>query len=273
MRPIAGGSQTITYERGVTTTASVLSNGGVRVTPRAITNPGTSLPADQLVIAVAAVNTSTGATTLGDENISATTPRGTPVHVWSQAELVHNARRHAAVQTAAIVLAAGAAAAAPPTTYNTTGTVWTPRGLGTFNYSTTVYDPARAAATSAAAGAAAGYGIAQVNSALNQTIASIGTANLLTTTVQPGEAFGGLVFVDKPQFADSEPNELTIDVQFAGQQHEFRFAVGTGDMPAARPAPAPQPAMQVRPAPAPQPVQSQPASPPPRNADGAEPKG
>jgi hypothetical protein len=240
MSPIAGGSQTITYQRGVTTTASVLSNGGVRVTPRTITPSGTSLPADRLVIAVAALNTSTGATTLGAENITATTPRGAPVHVWGQAELVHNARRHAAVQTAAIVLAAGAAAAAAaqPTTYNTNGTVWTPRGMGAFNYSTTVYDPARAAAASAAAGAAAGYGIAQVNSALNQTIANIGSANLLTTTLQPGEAFGGLIFVDKPQFAEGEPHELTIDVQFAGQQHEFKFAVGT-DAPMTIPTPAP----------------------------------
>jgi hypothetical protein len=78
----------------------------------------------------------------------------------------------------------------------------------------------------AAAGAAAGYGIAQVNAALNDTIANIGTTNLLTTTVQPGGSFGGLIFVDKPQFAEGEPHELTIDVQFAGQQHEFKFAVG-----------------------------------------------
>lgn len=220
--PMAAASQDIQYDHGTALVMSKKDHGAVRVAPTATTFQ------KRIGLGVVAFNDGSQPMNLGVENVHVFTASGTPVQVFTYEQLVREAKTAAAWQTFAVALAAGANAyaAAQPTTYNTYGSAYGNRGYVNYQATTTVYNPTTAAISNQINQAQTERSLGQISATLNSTLSSLGGSILRTTTVRPGEAFGGQVMVDRPKFAKGEDPSIRVVVDFAGEQHEFKFAVG-----------------------------------------------
>jgi hypothetical protein len=221
LKPEQGVAQNVTFDHGAAVVMSKKDHGAVRVAP---TN--TSF-AGRLSLGVVAFNDGNKGENLGVENVQIFTASGTPVRVYSYEELAKQAKNAAMWQAIAVGLSASANAyaASQPATVNTTGSIYGRGGYTNFNSSTTVYNPANAALANSINQANTERSMAQISGTLESTLAGLGESVLRTTTISPGEAFGGNVIADKPKFAKGEDQSLRVVVQFAGEQHEFKFAV------------------------------------------------
>jgi hypothetical protein len=112
-------------------------------------------------------------------------------------------------------------ASEPATTYGNVG--GTP-------FSVTTYDPYYAAALSARTDAQTGAAMANVNSELDATLSRIHDSTLQTTTVQPGMAYGGNVFVTPPRNLGAAKGPVVVDVtvNVGGDVHAFKFTLSRG---------------------------------------------
>ena len=220
--PVAAPSQDVKYDNGSALVMSKKDHGAVRVSPTA-----TSFE-KRIGLGVVAFNDGTQAANLGAENVRAFTAAGAPVRVFTYEQLVKEAKTAAAWQAVAVALAAGANAyaAAQPTTYNTYGSAYGSRGYVNYQASTTVYNSANAAIANQINQAQTSRSMDQISASLDATLTSLGTSMLRTTTIEPGNAFGGQVVIEKPKFAKGEAQTLRVVVTFAGEDHEFSFAIG-----------------------------------------------
>lgn len=216
--------QEVRYERGSPTIFSDLPSGSIQVTP-----VGYNEDDDRLVFGVAAFNKVGAPVNFGTENIRVTDAAG-PLKVYSRDGLAHEAKVRARWQAFATVLAGAAAAyAAQANAYHTTqGYVSTPYGGASF-YARS-YDPYAAYAGSAAAGAATAYGLSSIKNSLDETLAGLNGDILQTTTVDPGNAAGGVVVVDMPK-GRQFPQSISAEIAFANETHAFQFVVTKGDQP------------------------------------------
>ena len=118
---------------------------------------------------------------------------------------------------------AGPAYSAHQAAYSTTnGYISGPGGTATFT--ATRYDPGVAAAGTAAAGAATGYGLASISNSLDNTIATLNGSILQINTVSPGTSAGGTIVIDLPK-AKSFPQPVELSVDWNGEHHVFDYTV------------------------------------------------
>jgi len=221
--PVATSAQNVTYDHGSPMVMSKKENGAVRVAPTSTAFQG------RMSLGVVAFNDSKVSANLGTENVRVFTAAGTPVRVFTYEQLAKEAKTAAAWQAFAVALAGAANtyAASQPATVNTYGTAYGSRG-GSVTYASTatVYNPANAALANSINQAQTNRSIGQISATLDATLANLGSNILRTTTIEPGNAFGGNVVIDKPKFAKGEEQALRILVTFDGEEHEFKFSVG-----------------------------------------------
>jgi hypothetical protein len=218
LTPQPTGSQTIEYAQGTPTTFSEGEHGAVQVTPIGTTED------HRLIFGVAAFNKGDKPANFGVENLALATTAGGPVKIYTTEELIAEAKRRAMWQAVAVAFAGAAAAyAANANAYHTTyGTAYTPHG--TYSFYSRTYDPGLAYVGTAAAGAATGYGLVQIKNSLSQTINGLRGHSLQTTTVGPGDSYGGEVMTDHPE-GRSFPQQIELTVHWNGDDHVFQFSV------------------------------------------------
>jgi hypothetical protein len=218
--PIGGEGQEVRFAQGIPTTFSDHDRGAVQVSPL-----GVSQDNQRLLFGVAAFNKSNAPGNLGVENVSASTPDGQPIKVFSVEELVAEARNRAMWQAIGVAVAGGAAAiSASQNAYRTTnGTVITPRG-GVYTYTAQTYDPTAAAIGTAAAGAATGVALVSIKNSLDSTIGSLRGNGLQTTTIDPGGSYGGEVMAASVP-GNKYPQDVVVTVRFNGEEHAFRYNI------------------------------------------------
>ncbi|WP_146193618.1 hypothetical protein [Sphingosinicella humi] len=219
MTPITSASQTVRYDRGSPTTDFEKEFGAIQVTPVQVADDG------KLVFAVAAFNKAETPSNFGVENISLETAEGEAIRVFTHDELVRQAKNKAMWASIATAMAGGLAAyAANQNAYRTTNAnLYTPSG-GVYHYTARTYDPAAAVVGTAAATAAAGAGIYAIQRTLDNTIANLGDRVLQTTTIDPGEAFGGQVVANELEGANY-PRDVILTITWNGEEFPFRFRI------------------------------------------------
>lgn len=220
--PIADAAQNVTYDHGSPVVMSRKANGAVRVSPTSTAFEG------RMSLGVVAFNDGKTSANLGTESVRVFTAAGAPVQVFTYEALVKQAKTAAAWQAFAVALsgAANAYAASQPTTVNSYGSVYGSRGVANYSSTATVYNPANAALANSINQAQTSRSMGQIGATLDATLSNLGSSILRTTTIEPGNAFGGNVIIDKPKFAKGEEHALRVVVNFDGEEHEFRFAVG-----------------------------------------------
>ncbi len=220
--PIAGAAQNLPYDHGAPVVMSKKENGAVRVAPTDTAFQG------RMSLGVVAFNDSKVSANLGTENVHVYTAAGVSVPVFTYEQLAREAKTRAAWQTFAVALAAGANAyaASQPTTVNSYGTVYGSRGSVNYASTATVYNPSNAALANSINQAQTSRSMGQISATLDATLAGLGSSILRTTTIEPGNAFGGNVIIGRPKFAKGEEQALRVVVDFDGEEHEFRFSVG-----------------------------------------------
>lgn len=223
LSPQASGSQEVTYDRGMAVLMSRKEHGAVRVAPSA-----TTFGEERPSLVVVAFNDSSGGANLGAENVQVFTASGGSVRVFTYEQLVKEAKNAAAWQAFAVALsgAANAYAASQPSTTYTNGSIYGRGGYTGFGATTTTYNPANAALANSINQARTDRSIAQIGATLDATITDLKDNMLRTTTIAPGEAFGGRVVFAKPKFEKDGARTLRVVVKFNGDEHEFTFAVG-----------------------------------------------
>jgi hypothetical protein len=221
LTPSATAAQQVSYDHGTAVVMSKMENGAVRVAPTSTAFEG------RLSLGVVAFNDGKTPQNLGVENVKVFTAAGVPVRVYSYEQLVKQAKNAAMWQAIAVGLAAGANAysASQPTTVQTNGSIYGSGGYAHYASNTTVYNPTNAALANAVNDANTQRSMSQIGATLDATLAGLGNSVLRTTTIVPGEAFGGNIIADKPRFAKGDEPALRVLVTFAGEEHEFRFAV------------------------------------------------
>jgi hypothetical protein len=143
-------------------------------------------------------------------------------------ELEHEADVHAGWQRAGVImLGALSAAAASENAYSTTHTtVYTPHGsVGVISRT---YDPAVAYQAGRDAGEMTGNGLAAIQDQLDRTLEGIHDNLLQTTTLAPGDSYGGIAIVDKLD-SSKLPQMVSLQVNWNGENHLFRFGIADGE--------------------------------------------
>lgn len=205
LRPIASEGTDIRYVQGVPTAAVADENGGVMVTQ-------TEEIYGRVRFRIAFTNASSESVNFGAENITATLD-GQPVEVMTADGLEKIAKNKAGWTNFALAMAGGLGAYAANANANRTYTTVGRGPFGSYYSQTTVRDPAVALlGTSAAVGGAA-YGISQVNSNLEKTLAAINDNVIQTTTVDPLSNYGGLLVLNKFKIAKGSAGRLELVIR------------------------------------------------------------
>jgi hypothetical protein len=113
--------------------------------------------------------------------------------------------------------------------YSTTsGTVSGPGGTARF-YGRT-FDPAAAQAGTSAAAAQTSFDLARVQNTLDSTLAQLKGQILQTTTIDPGQSYGGTAVTDS--ISGYYPHSVALVVHWANEQACFGYVVTKGDQQA-----------------------------------------
>jgi hypothetical protein len=217
VQPVTDASETVRYNQGAATTYFDAKDIAVQVTPLGFNSQR------QISFGVAVVNKTTHPINFGYENLSMATGGGVPIAIYDRATLERQARNRAMIAAVLVAAASGAAAAAAArnSSYTTNSTVYTPRGA--YSFHSTTYDPALASANIAAATAVGGAGIYAIQNQLNATIAGLNGRILATTTINPGQSYGGIIVGDR--LKGSYPQHVVVRVSESGVQHAFTFNI------------------------------------------------
>lgn len=217
--PVDTGLAQVSWQGGRPTTDLELHNGAVMVTPLGVEVNG------RISFAVAGYNKLGTPAYFGPENFTAHAG-GTPVPVYTYAQLEREAQNAATWAAFAVALTGVATAyAASNDAYRTVDTtVYTPRGVHVSR--ATVYDPAAAALGTAAAAALTVGGLQWVDEHLDATLQRLGGTLLQTTTVAPAQTHGGQIVVGRSRRA--VPYEVEVVAHWNGEDYVFRYRVDTG---------------------------------------------
>ena len=220
--PVADGSQQVRYDHGQPTIYSETKFGAVQITAMGVNSD------HRLGFGVAVANKGHTPTNFGVENVSLVQADGTAGKMLTSIELVHEAKVQAGWKMFGAALAgAGQAYAASQSARTTTmGTVYTPAGPA--SYFATTYNPALAQQGITEAGAQTNANLGSIKADLDQTLASIHDSVLQTTTVNPGDSYGGIAIADTLS-SSSYPQAVTLHVNWNGEDHAFRFNVSKGE--------------------------------------------
>lgn len=214
--PVDTGAAKVTYDNGRPTTDLEQANGAIKVTPLGVAENG------RLNFAVAGYNKLNSPSNFGSENFTASVA-GAPVKVYTYAQLEREAKNAATWAAVAVALSGAATAvAANNNAYRTTNTtLYTPRGV--YAAHSTTYDPTAAAVGTAAAGAATAGGLYAIRKELDSTLDRLGGTILQTTTIDPKQAYGGQIVVEKPK--GSVPYQVEVKARWNEEDYTFRFSV------------------------------------------------
>lgn len=222
LTPVASGSQDLTYDQGIAVIVSKKENWVVGVAPTSTAFEG------RVVLRVVAFNDSEANGNFGIENVRVFTSSGKIVRVFTYDQLVKEAKNKAAWQAFAVAMAASANAyaASQPATINSYGTAYGANGTLNYSSTSTIYNPANTALTNSINQSQTRSNINQITESLDATLSGLGSSILRTTTIEPGNSFGGNVVMDRPVFAADEDRTLRVIVSFDGEEHEFKFSIG-----------------------------------------------
>jgi hypothetical protein len=216
--PIAAENQELRYERGTPTTYSEGERGAVQITPFGVDERD-----GRLIFGVAAYNKAEAPSNFGLGNIRLATGGGQPIRTYSNDDLVREAQGRAGAAAFAVALIGLAAmvSAADGAETVTRGRAWTRHGPVRLVQRT--YDPGSAVFGTIVAGAATGMALGGIRRDLDSTIAGIDDEILDTTTIYPDDSYGGIVVGDR--LRTPTPQEVTVSVNFNGEDHLFRYSV------------------------------------------------
>lgn len=225
-------NQEVRYDKGVASITSFGEFGAIEIAPASHTFD------DRLSFVVVAFNGTGVPLTLGTENVSIRYADET-ARVFTFEELEQQAQRQAAWASFAVALGSAAqsysnAQAAHSTTTTTysgssTGTAFNQFGTTHLRTNTTgtafsqTYNPQVAQQLEAQNRAQSQQQMAAIGNRLNTALAALGQNILRTTTVDPGQMFGGQVMGAKPRIRDGEL-PIVVEVEFAGEIHTFEFS-------------------------------------------------
>jgi hypothetical protein len=207
----------VSYERGIATVASEQEHTAVKVTPLGFT------PRGRIRLGIAALNKGAAPLNLGYENVDVVDVSGIALHKLDKAELVRIAKRQAEWAEVAVALAGAAAAygnsqSAYSTTYGNVG--------GT-TFSARTYNPGLANALNDQNAEQTGRSLRDIDAGLGQVIANLNGSILETTTIAPGQSFGGEIIVDPPKALHGAKvaQPISVRVTLGGEVHAFKFLI------------------------------------------------
>ncbi|UNK56191.1 hypothetical protein MNQ95_08365 [Pseudoxanthomonas daejeonensis] len=214
--PVDTGAAMVTYGNGLPTTDLERANGAVQVTPLGVASNG------RLTFAVAGYNKLVVPSDFGPEHFAARAGVA-ELRLYTYDQLEQEAQSAAAWAAFAVALTGAAAVyAANDQAWQTTDTtLYTPDGA--YTVSTTTYDPALAAAGTAAATAATMAGIDFVGQQLDAARARLGDTILQSTTLDPQQAYGGYIVVARPKVRP--PYVVEVSARWNNEDYRFRFNV------------------------------------------------
>jgi hypothetical protein len=219
--PIADNSQQIRYERGQPTIYSEMQFGAVQVTSLGVNGD------KRLGFRVAAFNKGTVPSNFGVENISLVQADGSPDKIMTASELEHEAQVQADWNTLAVSLTAVSQSISASQAAYTTTTGTADTSEGPVSFSSQSYNPALAQQGIDEAGVEMNANLHSIEDTLDHTVNSIRDNVLQTTTVDPGNSYGGIAVANKLS-SSIFPQEVTLHVNWNGEDHLFRFAVAKG---------------------------------------------
>ena len=229
---VAGTEQNSTYNNGVEQIDDVQPNTVVRIVePREPTPKQSSL-------LVLVLNRGSEPLNFGPENVTIRFADGSTVAMLEYNELMRRQRKHEKTQRFFMALGAGARGASAGQAGYNSGT-YSYSGQTTGNYGATPYS-----ATTSGRGTYSGYDSeasnaaqAQANAETSRDVAQLRSNQqadrgriaqvMQTTTVAPGNVFGGIVQfeVPKPIRSSKVPVPVTIEITVRGETHYFRGTI------------------------------------------------
>lgn len=216
------GSETARFDQGVATLDLMGKRGAVQLRP---------LPMEHgsLVFSIAIWNDADQPLNFDVTNIQAEVGQQT-LRPFTADELVAKAENRAMWTQIGIAVVGGlAAASAAANNHNTYRTVTTtPSGVYT---STTTVPNYNADLKAAASVAAAGAGIAVVQSRLDETRARLGNEIVQLSTVDPGSSYAGRIVLQKVKSKEL-PVDVRLYVDWNGERYPFTFRVAKRGTPA-----------------------------------------
>ena len=221
--PVGPESLKIRYLRGEPAIYSVRENGVILVVSHGLKDD------KRLALEVLAFNKGGAPQNFGTENIGLTGKDGKAITVFGFEELTRQAENKATWAKIWLGLAgvAGAVAASESGYSTAHGSFSSSYGTSTFYAQT--YNPAVASANMAAVAGATGYGFARVQANLDNTRERLSNSILRTTTIDPGQSFGGRVVTDS--IKGGYPQTVVLKIMWAGEEHTIEFTVTKGNQP------------------------------------------
>lgn len=222
IQPVQLGAETVRFVQGVPTLDLQTPTGAVQMTPLGFDHGG-------LTFGVAVFNGSDHPSNIGVENVSVVSGDQQMV-VFTAQQLQSKAKNRAMWTAIALGVAGGLATAASASNrshYNAvTSTPW-----GTVvthaSYRSTSDDLQTAAL---AAGTAAS--LVAVQHRLDHTMEEIGSGVVQTTTVAPGDSYGGRIALDKLKaYQGKEPVRVMVTVDWNGTKYPFQWQVAKAGTP------------------------------------------
>lgn len=213
--PVNVGTETARFDRGLATVNLELPSGAVEIRPLATAR-------GEITLGVAVFNKSGRPANFGIENIRVRI-NGLPAYLPTHDQLMAEAREKARDRKIAAALVTGVVAGAAstmPNSYSYRQRVYTPRG----SYSRTIRwednTPGIIGATAAVAGGA--VVIHGIDRKLDYTLDRIDGSILQTTTVDPGNSFGGVVVVPFDKKLPL-PAEIRVEIEWNGALYPLGF--------------------------------------------------
>lgn len=224
--PVRIGAETARYDRGRVTLNLELPGGAVEIRP-------VSTDRGQVSLAVAVFNNGEDPANFGIENIGAQV-NGTPVYLPSHDQLIASSQADARDKKVATALFAGLLAGAASTmsnNYSYHQRIYTRHGV--YGRTVQVQDNTPGVVGAAAAVAGGAVMIHGINRKLDDTLNEIDGTVLQTTTVDPGNSFGGVIVVPMNKKM-ALPADILIDISWNGATYPFSFRLmlpGVGTVP------------------------------------------
>jgi hypothetical protein len=174
------------------------------------------------VFAIGFFNGGSEPVNVGIENLHGTA-EGKPVRIYTVDELTRQAKNRATWAKIGIAFLGGlGAAAAASQRSHYSGSIVTPYG-GMYSYSgsyPSLYGQLQANRISADASAS----MSLVQYKLDATVGAIGNHVIQTTTVDPGNTYGGLAVVQKLDYGKA-PIEFRLDIDWNGERYPFGYVL------------------------------------------------
>jgi hypothetical protein len=223
-QPFQIGEETARFNKGVPLVSLERERGGVQIRP-------TGMDHGSISFMVVVYNDGNELANFGIENVTAEIDGQTLVP-FSREQLQSKAKNRAMWSQIGIALLAGAAAGVASTASTKSSYrsyLRTPRG--TYSYYGVYRDNSLGVLGAGAATAAGVYGIHSIQQQLDQTLDQLEDEIIQTTTVEPGESYGGRIVLQKVK-STKLPQNVTISINWNGELYKFGLRVPRKGEPA-----------------------------------------